>query len=99
MARMAETAGDPDHHSSGDVEHLRARVAAAERVGELLAHELRNVVIVLRTHADLLANEWDRLEDDDRRRSIDTMDQETEYLGDLVSSLLEIARNRPRRYP
>jgi two-component system, OmpR family, sensor histidine kinase MtrB len=98
-SRVNPTRDERLHTESQDIERLQARVVAAERVGELLAHELRNVVIVLRTHSDLLAHEWDKLEEGDRRRSIETMDHETEYLGELVSSLLDMARSRRRTFP
>lgn len=82
----------------GDPEMLRARLDVAERVGELLAHELGNVLIVLRTHSDLLAHQWDRLPEDQRRRSAETMDEQAEHLDELLVTLLDLARQKERSY-
>jgi signal transduction histidine kinase len=95
---MAADEARPAQSASMDSEMLRARLEVAERVGELLAHELSNVLIVLRTHSELLVHHWDRLAEDQRRHSAETMEEEAEHLDDLLTTILDLARQQVRSY-
>src|SRR5215475_2374175 len=81
--RPARTPHTPDTGSHDHVEVLQRRLQIASRMGHLLGHELRNVAAVLQAHSSLLV-EWDKLDDAQRRRSVDTLQIESVELGRLL---------------
>jgi signal transduction histidine kinase len=74
------------------------RLAALGRLSAGVAHEIRNPLAGIRTTAEILRG---RLEDDDElRRFVDVMLEETARLDRIVGSLLQFAKPaEPRREP
>jgi signal transduction histidine kinase len=74
------------------VETLRSRLQMTSRIGDLLGHELRNVAVVLQVHATLLVD-WDQLDPERRRSSVETLQTQSTKLCLLLSGLMALGRS------
>lgn len=59
-----------------------------------VSHELRTPLTGIQGYARLLTDEWDVFGDQDRRQMVETIGNEADHLGRIVTDLIDVARDR-----
>lgn len=59
-----------------------------------VSHELRTPLTGIQGYAQILAESWELLTDEERVEMLDTIDDQARHLGHIVSDLIDVARDR-----
>jgi two-component system, OmpR family, sensor histidine kinase MprB len=84
--------GELAAHFNAMLDTLEGSIAAQRQLVADASHELRTPITSLRTNIEVLLEQGDELSDDDRRRLLADVLEQSEELSTLIGDVIELAR-------